>query len=100
MAAALGRIYLVLTAAETVCLIACGLSFFEALTCTFSTVSTGGFSIYPASIATFTLPVQIVVFLQALQKRIGLSRRSLRWFTWPLLYTMTSSTKRKCGAGV
>lgn len=62
-ASALARIYLVLTAAETFLLLLCGLSFFDALTTTFSTVSTGGFSPHSASIAAFSTPVQIVVLL-------------------------------------
>jgi trk system potassium uptake protein TrkH len=72
-AAALGRIYLVLTAAETICLMACGLSLFEALTCTFSTVSTGGFSIYTANIAAFSTPVQIVVFMFMIASAVNFS---------------------------
>jgi trk system potassium uptake protein TrkH len=62
-AAALARIYLALTAAEMLCLLACGLSLFDALTHTFSTVSTGGFSPYSASMAAFSTPAQVVVLV-------------------------------------
>lgn len=62
-ALAMGRIYLVLTFAEVSVLAVCGLSFFDALTTTFSTVSTGGFSPHSSSIAAFSIPVQIVVLV-------------------------------------
>lgn len=62
-ALALGRIYLVATVAQTLILLLCGLSFFDALTTTFSTIATGGFSPHSASIATFSLQAQIVVLV-------------------------------------
>ncbi len=62
-AAALFRVYLALTLAEIVLLLGFGLSFFDALTHTFSTVSTGGFSPYGDSIAHFSRPVHLVIML-------------------------------------
>jgi trk system potassium uptake protein TrkH len=62
-ALAMGRIYLVLTIVEIFVLLACGLGFFDALTTSFSTVSTGGFSPHSSSIAAFSIPAQIVVLV-------------------------------------
>ena len=62
-ALALFRIYLVLTFAQIVLLLACGLSFFDAITHAFSTLSTGGFSPHQDSVAHFSQPVQMVVLL-------------------------------------
>jgi trk system potassium uptake protein TrkH len=62
-ALALGRIYLALSAALAVILLLCGLSVFDALTHTFSTLSTGGFSPHADSIAHFGPVVQVVVLL-------------------------------------
>jgi trk system potassium uptake protein TrkH len=66
-ALALGRIYLALSLAEVVVLLALGLNAFDALTHTFSTVSTGGFSPHPESIARFTPAVRfaITIFMAA-----------------------------------
>lgn len=72
-AAALARIYFALTAAELLCLLACGLSLFDALTHTFSTVSTGGFSPYSASMAAFSTPVQVVVLVFMLAAGVNFS---------------------------
>ncbi|MEM6453608.1 MAG: TrkH family potassium uptake protein [Acidobacteriota bacterium] len=52
-ASALWRIYLVLSVAQMLLLLAAGLSLYDALTHTFSTMSTGGFSPHGASIAAF-----------------------------------------------
>jgi trk system potassium uptake protein TrkH len=52
-AAALWRIYLLFTVLEVIALRAAGLSLFEALCHTFSTLGTGGFSTRTASIAAF-----------------------------------------------
>ena len=52
----LWRIYLLLTVVQTVLLLLCGLDLFDALTHTFSTVSTGGFSPRGASVAAFASP--------------------------------------------
>jgi len=72
-ALALGRIYLVLSAAEVVLLLACGLSVFDALTHTFSTVSTGGFSPHTASAAYFPPIVQIVLIVFMLASGVNFS---------------------------
>jgi len=60
-AIALGRVYLVLSLAEIGVLLALGLSTFDALTHTFSTVSTGGFSPHPKSIAEFPSLVRLTI---------------------------------------
>jgi trk system potassium uptake protein TrkH len=62
-ALALGRIYLGLSVAETLVLLLCGLSVFDALTHTFSTVSTGGFSPHAESTAVFSPIAQIAVIV-------------------------------------
>jgi trk system potassium uptake protein TrkH len=63
-AAILWRIYLLLTAAQTLLLLACGLDLYDALTHTFSTLSTGGFSPRNASVAAFDSPwVHLVVIV-------------------------------------
>lgn len=62
----LWRIYLGFTVAETVFLMLCGLSLYDALTHTFTTLSTGGFSPNNGSIADFANPwvhVVIIVFM-------------------------------------
>jgi trk system potassium uptake protein TrkH len=60
-AIALGRVYLVLSLAEIGVLLALGLSAFDALTHTFSTVSTGGFSPHPESIARFSPLIRLTI---------------------------------------
>jgi len=60
-AAALARIYVALTLAQIALLLLLGLSFYDALTHTFSTVSTGGFSPHGDSVARFSTAVHIVV---------------------------------------
>ncbi|MCA9512234.1 MAG: TrkH family potassium uptake protein [Myxococcota bacterium] len=62
-AAALFRVYLVMSALEVVALLACGLDLYDSLTHTFATVSTGGFSPYAASMGRFGAPAQAVVVL-------------------------------------
>lgn len=52
----LWRIYLLLSGAETVLLMAAGLSLYDAMTHTFTTLSTGGFSPRNASVAAFHSP--------------------------------------------
>ncbi len=49
-------IYVLLSALETTSLMLCGTTFYEAITHTFATVATGGFSIYNDSIAHFHSP--------------------------------------------
>ena len=60
-ALALGRVYLVLSLAEVLVLLVLGLDAFDALTHTFSTVSTGGFSPHPDSIARFSPVVRLTI---------------------------------------
>jgi len=66
-AVALFRIYLAITVTQILLMLLLGTSFFDALTHTFSTVSTGGFSPYADSAAHFSRPVQgvILVFMLA-----------------------------------
>lgn len=84
-AAALFRIYLVLTAAQTLLMLLFGASFYDALTHTFSTVSTGGFSPYADSIAHFSAGLQIIVLVFMLASGVNFAiyygvaqQRSLR----------------------
>ncbi len=63
-AGVLWKIYLLLSGAETVLLMACGMNLYDALTHTFSTMSTGGFSPRNASVAAFQSPlVEIVIII-------------------------------------
>lgn len=57
MAKALFTVYVVLTTAATVALMACGLDFLTALEHAFSTIATGGFSTYNDSVAHFGSPI-------------------------------------------
>jgi len=62
----LWRIYLAFTVAETLFLMLCGLNLYDALTHTFTTLSTGGFSPNNGSVADFANPwvhVVIIVFM-------------------------------------
>jgi trk system potassium uptake protein TrkH len=67
------RVYLVLTVAMTLALLACGLSPYDALTHTFSTVSTGGFSPHNDSVGHFGTGVRIVVILFMLASGVNFS---------------------------
>jgi trk system potassium uptake protein TrkH len=60
-ALALGRIYFALSAAEVLVLMLLGLDLFDALTHTFSTVSTGGFSPHAESVAAFGPAVRLAI---------------------------------------
>ncbi|MEE3331258.1 MAG: TrkH family potassium uptake protein [Myxococcota bacterium] len=64
-AIALAQIYLVLTVAEVVALLIAGLGLYDALTHTFSTIATGGFSPHSASMGRFSDGIQgiILVFM-------------------------------------
>jgi trk system potassium uptake protein TrkH len=65
-AGVLWKIYLLLTALETILLMLAGMNLYDALTHTFSTMSTGGFSPYNASVAAFESPLIhliIIVFM-------------------------------------
>ena len=60
------KIYIGLTVAETICLRIAGMSWYEALTHSFTTISTGGFSVKAASIAAYpSMAVRwiIIVFM-------------------------------------
>jgi trk system potassium uptake protein TrkH len=60
---ALSRIYLALTGLQILLMLIVGASLYDALTHTFSTVSTGGFSPYGDSIAHFSTPVHLVLIV-------------------------------------
>lgn len=86
-AISLSQIYLALSVVEAALLLLLGLGPFDALTHTFSTISTGGFSPYADSVAHFTPAVQVVVMLFMLAAGANFSlyyaalrRRDLRVF--------------------
>lgn len=62
-ALSLFRIYLGLSATQAALMLAFGASVYDAVTHTFATVSTGGFSPYADSIAHFPVPLQIIVLV-------------------------------------
>ena len=63
-ARALWKIYVILTAAQFVCLVAAGMDAFDAVAHAFSTLGTGGFSTRTASIGAFEEPlIQYIVVL-------------------------------------
>ena len=62
-ALALFRIYVGLTVAQTLVMLMLGACLFDALTHTFSTVSTGGFSPYVDSVAHFSSALQAVILV-------------------------------------
>ena len=70
-AVALFRIYIALSIAQATTMMLCGASFFDAVTHTFSTVSTGGFSPYTDSAAHFGSLNQIVILLFMLASGIN-----------------------------
>lgn len=72
-ASALFRIYLALTAAQTVLMLLLGASPFDALVHAFATISTGGFSSYNASVGHFDWPIQLVVTLFMLASGLNFS---------------------------
>lgn len=72
-ASVLARIYVALSVAEIVVLLALGLDLFDALTHTFSTVSTGGFSPHGDSVAHFGAAVQWAVTLFMLLAGVNFS---------------------------
>jgi len=80
-ASILWKIYLGFTVAETTALMVAGLSLFEALTQTFGTLATGGFSTRQASIAGFNslaIELIIIVFMVAAGVNFGLYFALLR----------------------
>jgi trk system potassium uptake protein TrkH len=72
-ASALFRIYLALTVAQTIAMILLGASPFDALAHAFTTVSTGGFSTWNASIGHFDWPIHLVVTLFMLASGLNFS---------------------------
>ncbi len=62
-AALLWKIYLLLTVSQTLLLMLAGLGLYDALTHTFSTLSTGGFSPRNDSVAAFGPAVQIIIIV-------------------------------------
>ncbi len=62
-AASVFRIYLALSAVQVALLMLFGLGLYDALTHTFSTVSTGGFSPYADSVAHFPAAAQVIILL-------------------------------------
>lgn len=56
-------IYVAFTVAQVLLLMLCGVSFFDSLTHAFTTMPTGGFSTYNASIAAFNNPLAEVVII-------------------------------------
>jgi trk system potassium uptake protein TrkH len=62
-ATAMWRIYLLLSVVLTVLLLAAGLDVYDAMTHTFSTLSTGGFSPYSSSIAAYPPLVHLIIAL-------------------------------------
>ena len=69
----LWKIYVLFTVAETALLMATGLDLYDALTHTFSTLSTGGFSPRDASAAAFGAPAQIVMIVFMLLAGVNFS---------------------------
>lgn len=57
------KIYLVITILQVALLMLAGLSLYEALTLSFSTVGTGGFALLNSSIATYNRAVQIIIIV-------------------------------------
>jgi trk system potassium uptake protein TrkH len=72
-ALALGRIYLAMSLAQTLILLALGLGPFDALTHSFSTVSTGGFSPYGESAAILSPIARIVLIFFMLAAGVNFS---------------------------
>ena len=72
-ALALARIYVALTAAQLALLFAVGVGPFDAITHTFSTVSTGGFSPHAESVAALSPPAQGIVLLFMLAAGVNFS---------------------------
>lgn len=57
------KIYLVITILQVVLLMLAGLSLYEALTLSFSTVGTGGFALLNSSIASYSWAVQVIIIV-------------------------------------
>ena len=59
----LASVYIGLTALETISLVLCGMSLFDAITHSFATIATGGFSTKNASIAFYNNPVIEIIII-------------------------------------
>ncbi len=84
-AAILWKIYLLLTVAQTLCLMAIGLGPYDALTHTFSTLSTGGFSPRNASVAAFdswAVEIVVIAFMFLAGANFSLYYRFRKGFGW------------------
>ncbi len=84
----LWRIYLGLTAAETLALLACGMDLFDAINHALATMATGGFSTRNASVAAFQNPAAewvIIVFMLAAGVNFSLYFATLRGRLRPVL---------------
>ena len=57
------KIYLVITLLQVVLLLAAGMTLYEALTLSFSTVGTGGFALLNSSIASYNRAVQVIIIV-------------------------------------
>jgi trk system potassium uptake protein TrkH len=80
-AIALWRIYIVLTAAQVVALVLAGMSLFDAVCHAFTTLSAGGFSPHPQSIAGYqsaAIDWIIIVFMFIAGANFGLQYRAVR----------------------
>jgi len=79
-AALLWKIYIAMTVAETVALMLCGMSFYEALCHTFGTLATGGFSTRSASIAAFdSVAVDLVIIFFMVLAGLNFSLHARLW---------------------
>ena len=84
-ASALWKIYVGMTVLLTVLLLGAGMNLFDALTHTFSTLATGGFSTHNASIAAFdsvTIESIIIVFMALAGANFGIYFAMLRGDWW------------------
>lgn len=70
---ALFRLYLALSALQITVMLVLGATIFDALTHTFSTVSTGGFSPYGASVGALATPLQVVILVFMLASGVNFS---------------------------
>lgn len=57
------KIYIVITIVQVVALMIAGLSLYEALALSFSTVGTGGFALVNTSIASYNVAVQVIIII-------------------------------------
>lgn len=57
------KIYLVITVTQVLLLLLAGMSLYEALTLSFSTVGTGGFALLDSSIASYNIAVQVIIIV-------------------------------------